>query len=312
MAVKHQQKKLIWLILLSTLISACGEVAAAPITRFEPCLPGNNSYEDAIDSYLVSIYENGVASMSDAGTFNSYKQQAFTELVNRVYAWTDSVVINAGEKNIEITITYISPDLAQIIVINDYLYQKNNNFTGRLDEQVKSQIAGIIARNEHIFFMTFIGSPSNNSVRIDFPLSELELTNTSNLTVRREHDDHNLERPILLKNELEYGFFNFPMAVIKDGSCQTVLEKARDTSIVIGAPRMMINGTDFGPQSWKYKYGPLIDMTSISNNHQNRFPLIQPVDQITPTMGSLSPGIKEDQNFWISLARIIWLETIYP
>jgi hypothetical protein len=307
--VNHQRKTLIWLILLSALVSACGEVAAAPAPQLEPCLPGQNPYADSVDSFLLGIYENGVASINDVGQYNNYRQQAFQELVNQVRDWTDSVVINIGDRNIEIAITYFSPEVAHAVVINHYLYVRNNNFTGRLDEQVKMQLAGIIDRNENIFFITFITTPSNNTVTIDFPMGELELTNISNLTVKKEHDDYNLEKPILLQTELEYGFVYFPMAVIKDGICQTVFDKTRDTSVVISAPRVVINGLTIGPQSWKYKYGPLIDMSSLSGGGNNELAITQPVDQITPAMGSLSPGNKNDQNYWISIARMIWMET---
>lgn len=307
--MNHQRKLLILLILISTLISACGEVAAAPAPRLEPCPPEKNSYTESVDPFLVGIYENGVASINDVGQYNNYRQQAFRELVNQVHDWTDSVVINTGDRNIEIAITYFSPEVAHAVVINHYLYVRNNNFTGRLDEQVKIHLAGIINRNENVFFITFSTTPSNNAVTVDFPMSELELTNTSNLIVNKEHDDYNLEKPILLQTELEYGFTYFPMAVIKDGICQTVFDKTRDTSVVISAPRVIINGLTFGPQSWKFKYAPLIDMSSLSGGGNNELAITQPVDQITPAMVSLAPGNKNDPNYWISMARMIWMQT---
>lgn len=310
--LNNHKKCLIWLIFTSILISACGEAAAAPATRFEPCTPDKNSYADPIDSNLVRSYETGIASIGNPSEFDRIRQEVFRELVNRVYDWTDSIVIDTGQRKIEITITYIRPELVHLIVINHYLFIRNNNFTGRLDEQVKSQLSRIMARNEHIFFIVFIASQSNNHMTVNFPLSELELTNTSNLTVRREHDDHNLEKPIFLQSELEYGFFYFPMAVINNGICQTVIDKARDTSILISAPSITIDGTNYGQQSWKYKYSPLIDMTSVSPISNNKFQVVQPVDQISPIMGTLSPDNKEDQIFWIALARIIWLETLDP
>lgn len=299
------------LIVLSMLISACEGVALAAPANLDPCPPEKNPYTNPIDRFLVEDYEHAVASMSDIGTYNSYQQQAFYKLVNRVYDWTDSVVINTGEKKIEIAITYLGPEVAQSVVINHYLYKRNNNFTGRLDEQVQSHLEGIIRRNEHIFFITFITPPSNNAVTIESPLSGLELTNTNNLTVRKGHSDHNLERSILLQNggELDYGFVFFPIAVLKDGNCQTVLDEKRDTSMVISVPSLNINGTDYGAQSWRYKFSPLIDLSSLSDTYKGVLSLNQPVDQITPAKGSLSPGGKDDPSYWITLARIIWLET---
>ena len=73
-------------------------------------------------------------------------------------------------KNTRITITYISPEIAQLIVINHYLYKRITNLTGRLEEQVKSQMAGIVNRNEHIFFVTIMAPPSTDGITLMFPL----------------------------------------------------------------------------------------------------------------------------------------------
>ena len=73
-----------------------------------------------------------------------------------------------------------------------------------------------------------------------------------------EHDDHNLEGLMLLKNYPEYGFIYYSMAVTKNGSCQAVFDKNRDTHIVLSVPKITIAGVEVGPQSWKYKYAPLL------------------------------------------------------
>lgn len=156
--------------------------------------------------------------------------------------------------------------------------------------------------------MTISAPASNNNVRILFPLSSLELTNTNNLTVYTEHDDHNLERPIVLSNEPEYGFFSFSISVTKDGICQNVLNK-NDTRIVLSVPRITINENEIGPQSWEYEYAPLIDMTTVSTNHQQKFSVAFPVEQYSPNKSSLPQTDLESSDFWVSLTRIIWLET---
>lgn len=299
-----------WLLLLSISISACGEaVAAAPATHLEACPPESNPYTEPVESHLANIYRAAVASANDVVGYNNNRHLAFTELVNLVHNWTDTVVINNGERNIEVAITYVSPELARAIVINHYLYIQNTNFITTLDGQVRTNLKGIIDRNEHVFFVTFITTPSTNGVTINFPMSELGLTNTSNLTVFREHDDYNLEKPILLQNDLEYGFFYFPMAVTKEGICKTVFDKTRDTSVVISVPRVVINGTTFAPQSWKFKYAPLIDMSSLTGGGNSGLTIENIVDKFSPGMEMLSPGNKTDTNYWISLARIIWMET---
>jgi hypothetical protein len=297
------------LIVLSMMISACEGVALAAPADPPPCPPPENAYTYQLDPNYINFYNNGITNINDNAAYNNNREVAFKELVNRVYDWSDTVDINTGGKNVRITITYISPEIAQLIVINHYLYKQLTGFMGRLPEQVKIQMAGIINRNEHIFFVNIMASPSTDGTTLIFPLSNLSLTNTSNLTVYREHDDHNLEGPMTLKNYPEYGFVYYSMAVMNNGNCQAVLDKNRDTRIVLSVPKITIAGVEVGFQSWKYKYTPLIDMKSITggkNKFENLPPgLSTPDNTLTSFLGD--PG---QADFWVWLTRLIWGETI--
>ena len=296
------------LIVLSMMISACEGVAAvAPDPP--PCPPSENAYTYQLDSHYINFYNNGIAHINDSGAYNNDREVAFKELVNRIYDWSDTVDINIGGENVRITITYISPEIAQLIVINHYLYQQLTGFTEKLPEQVKIQLAGIIDRNEHIFFITIMAPPSMNGTTLVFPLSELSLTNTSNLTIYREHDDHNLEGPITLKNYPEYGFVYYSMAVMKDGSCQAVFDKNRDTRIVLSVPNLTIAGVQVGFQSWKYKYAPLINMKSITKG-KNKFENLSPGQSTPDNTLTTFFGDHGQADFWVWLTRLIWGETI--
>ena len=170
-------------------------------------------------------------------------------------------------------------------------------------------MVGIVNRNEHIFFVTIMASPSTDGVKLVFPLSKLSLTNTSNLTTYPEHDDPNLEGPINLKNYPEYGFVYYSMAVMKNGSCQAVFDKNRDTRIVLSVPDLTIAGVQAGFQSWKYKYAPIINMKSVSPSRKNKFDIL-PTVQFTPDNSTKSSlGNLDTPDFWVWLARLIWVET---
>jgi hypothetical protein len=169
----------------------------------------------------------------------------------------------------------------------------------------------IVGRNEYVFFMTFMASAyTNNTISIiKFPLKQLDLTNTNNANVIPVHDDHILENPIDLKNGPEYGFFYFPIASIQNGACQAALDKNYDTRIVLSVPSIVINDTNMGPQTWEYKYAPLIDMTNVSGLRQNRFSLALSADQFAPKTSKLTALNLESPDFWAGLARLIWAET---
>jgi hypothetical protein len=303
-------------MLLSVLLSACGDAPAAAPVHLPPCYPAKNAYAEPVGQQLIDIYDKSVASINDISAYDISRQNVFNELVNQVYHWSDSVDISTGEKTVRVTITYVSPELVHLIILNHYLYKRITHPPGKVGEQVKSQMSRIIGNEEYIFFIIFMSPPTNDGITIEFPLSELALTNANNLTAYVNHDDHNLERPIVLKTGLEYGFFNIPMTVTKDGNCQTVLDKNRDTRIVLSIPRIIINATDFGQQSWEYKYAPLIDVTTISAMQSNPFLLAQQVDQISPDTVQLSSRTSQlssvdldEAGYWAAMARFIWYET---
>lgn len=306
-------KNAIWFVLISTLISACGSVAAAaPATGTAPCKLESNPYIiTPINQNLINIYENGVVFVGDANAYNTIRQQGFNELVNHVYSLSDSVDIQSGDKTFRITITYISPELIHIIIVNHYLYKRYTTFSGKLNEQVTNHISRIVGRDEHIFFMTIMASLDENNTanNITLPLKQLELINTHNAKTTPEHDDHILENPINLRNSSEYGFFYYPMAVIRNGTCQAVLDKNYDTRFVLSIPNIVINDTDTGPQSWRYEYAPLIDMSTMSGVHQNKFVVNLLIDQFSPKKSTLTTVDLESMDYWIALSRLIWLET---
>jgi len=306
-------------MLLSVLLSACGGVSAAAPAHLPPCYPAKNVYADPVSQHLIEIYDKSVESINDSAKYNGFRQTVFNELVNQVYHWSDSVDINTddtGGKTVRVTITYVSPELVHLIILNHYLYKNIAYPPGKVGEQVKSQMSRIIDNEEHIFLITFMAPPSAEGIKIEFPLSSLTLTNASNLPVYVNHDDHNLEGQIVLRTELEYGFFYLPMTVTKDGNCQTVLDQNHDTRIVLNIPKITINGTDFGPQSWEYKYAPLINLTNIAAVQPYPFNLAQQIEQISPDTNQLllrtsqlSSADLNEPGFWAAMARFLWYET---
>ena len=309
--MKQYRKRLLWFGFISALfLNACSAVETASPSPVA-CPPEQNAYITPINQNLINIYENAVTSVGNTTDYNNIRQQAFNELVNHVYYLSDSVDIETEEKTFRITITHINPELVHIIVVNHYLFKKYTNFSGRISEQMNNHLSGIIERNEHVFFITFTASSYVNGKpsTVSFPLRKLKLTNTDNTITIPEHDDHNLEVSIVLENGPDYGFAYFPMAVIQNGNCQAVLDKNRDTRIVLSIPNININDTDMGAQSWEYKYAPLIDMRNVSGEHQNLFSLTLPADQLAPRMSALTASDVKSPIFWADLARIIWLET---
>ena len=313
--VMKYQKNLIWLILFSIFLSACDAAAvlATPTQDVTPCSPpDSNAYlVTPINQNIIDIYENGVTSVNDTNAYNTNRLKAFNELVNHVYSLSDSVDIQSGAKTIRITITHIDPELVHIIVLNHYLYKRYTDFSGKLNDQMPYHMGRIARRNEYVFFVTFMESAytDNTASVIDFPLEQMELTNTNNTNISRTHDDHNLENSITLNNSIEYGFVYFPMAVIQNGVCEPVLDANYDTRIMLSIPSIVINDNDTGSHTWEYDYAPLIDMTNVPGTHQYKFSLGLFVDQFTPKVIKPPSMSLESPDFWVAMSRTIWLET---
>lgn len=312
--MNRYQQGLMFLMLISILLSSCGVgdgVVPSP-TPIATCPPENNVYQDFINKQLIDIYDRGVASVKDIDAYNKFRQQAFEELVNHIYASSDSREINSDGKRFRITITYINPEITQLIIVNHYLYKGIIKFVpGEMENQIKTQISGLIDKNEYVFFIIFAALQQNDGLTIRFPLNELGLTNTNDLNVFPEHYDQNLGKQISLTNEPEYGLFYFPMAVMKDVICRATLDINYDTRFRLNIPKIWVNDKEVGAQFWEFRYVPLIDMTTLSTEHQNRFSITQPIDQITPKSGPFSSLDLGTQSFWISMARMLWMEMTF-
>jgi hypothetical protein len=310
--VNYKQKILISLMLVNYLLSACSNSnIATPTAGATPCPPESNAYGTPISDNLVALYEKAITYAGDSTAYSNVQLQAFHELVNHVYYLSDSADMQSGEKTVRITITYISPELVHIIVVNHYLYKRYIHFSGKLKDQIPNHVSRMIGRNEHVFFITFSASvyTDNSKTVFSFPLKQLRLTNTNNASFIPAHYERNLENPIDLTNGPIYGFFYYPMAITQNGPCQTVLDRNYDTSIVLSAPNFFINEEDIGAHSWDYKLAPLIDMTGVSGTHQYEFTLPLLIDQFTPKASTLTATNLKSPDFWTALARIIWLET---
>ncbi|MBL0346929.1 hypothetical protein [Candidatus Villigracilis affinis] len=92
-----------------------------------------------------------------------------------------------------ITLTFISPELLQVVYINRVL--KDGYPTSGFQEQLQNMLNKVAAREELLFLLTV--STDNNSINpirhtIKLPVDEIVLNNSENLQVPHSHDDYNL------------------------------------------------------------------------------------------------------------------------
>ena len=231
---------------------ACGPTSA-PITTILPsCKPKDNVYipESGNSRLILSIYQSALVSNQTAYSENRTNAQnrALMLLRDDVQRWSSfNDIPISGSQTVRITLTYISPELVQEIILNQYLSNPSalslETFQGMLTEEM-GQIA---QRDEFFFLITLTASEynpnatSDNMLILDIPVKEMILVNAEDLKVSPNHDDHPIDQEIILSRGPLSGYVAYPMAVQVGESCVQVLESLWNTTITISLSRLIIN-----------------------------------------------------------------------
>jgi hypothetical protein len=313
--------------ILGVFLTACGPTTALASGNSQPCIsttPEANEYRAQMQAQVKSIYSRRVQNQgnSDPAILQSLKNEAFTLLVDRVKRWTSSADIPIDNANvIRITLTYISPELAQIIILNHQLY---SNVLSELDfeNMLRARMNVVADREELIFLMTITYSQYNNQLatennRITFTISmdELALANAENLRVTAHHIDPHLRQEIVVSHGPSAGYVAFPIGIGTLENCIQVMDRRHNTMLNVSTGGIKVNGNDYASQlSWPIDYHPLIEMddglilppvnyiapTSIPINHQPPAPVITvPVERV-------------DLSYWEQMAIHVWGYVVGP
>ena len=249
--------------------------------------------------------------------YETIQYEAIKLLATQTERWSDFIDIHLENKLVRITITYISPELVQTIILNHYLFGRISNFlNGGFNTEILSRMERIASRNEHIFFVTLTASQyeeaasNNNPLIIRLPLQSLVMTNSANVRVIPQHDDHNLEERIDLTHSPAYGYIAYPMAVKivenENETCEFLLDKATNTHLTLSITNIEVNSTQHETGPWMFEYAPLLELAYQSNTglQVERTP-----DHFRPNKELPRPIASVNAEYWEELARFIWYET---
>lgn len=305
----------VFLIVLAIMLNACASAAGARAVYATACHPPTvegNVYRQPLQPILGNYYQNAFSLQSNL-TYQQY--EAIKLLASQTERWSDSIDISLESKFVRITITYLSPELIQTIIVNHYLFRGIGNFSnGSLENEVASRMERIANRNEHIFLATLTASTyeQNTSysdpVVIQLPLRSLALTNSSNVQVVPQHDDHNLEERIDLTQGPAHGSFSYPMAVMVNENCEFLLDDTTNMHLVLSIPFIDVNGTHYETRPWVLEYTSMLNIALDPNPIENRLPVDQSPEHFMPIKEpptSITPVTPE---YWETMARFIWHE----
>jgi hypothetical protein len=290
------------------------------------------AYQIPPADWVSNIYDH-VASPNISDKSEPYKQAryaAFKILGDQTMRWSNYVDIALPDGgNMRITLTYISPELIQGILLNQILftnkiYDPETQFQGKI-------LAGLMQadqRDESLFLVsiTFTASgvaPTNGiipatrkSISLQIPITEMVLTNSSNITVAPNHDDHSLNRSIPLRETFS-GFITYQMTVKNGENCDLLLDPVWNTSISIYTPHLTVNDVDYGAQTWTIRYKSLLnlDMSTITPDYE--YPLTTNFGDLSPStdaptpldIPSTAPGYWD--GYWELMARYVWEQVLY-
>lgn len=289
-------------------LAACGPVPAAAAAGNSPCTPGTNVYRGDI---LAQVTVLGSVDQTSA------RNEALRLLVDQVKRWSASVDIPVDNGNIiRITLTYLSPELMQIIILNHWLYR---NSTSGVDfgQVLRTKMNEVANREEHIFLMVVTYSaydppntPDTYGVTLNIPIGELALVNSRNVHIRALDVDPPLRQEIIISRGHLSGYIAFPMGVGSNENCTQVLEYLQNTIINVSIGRVVIDGTDYAHQlAWSVKYHPLLDMDNGMISPLVRYPPPQndvPINYPPPVPVRGVPAEQADTVYWEDMALHVW------
>jgi len=267
---------------------------------------------------VKSIYSRWVQNQgnSDPSTLQSLKNEAFTLLVNQVKRWTSSADIPIDNANvIRITLTYISPELTQTIILNHQLY---NNVLSEIDfeNMLRTRMNVVADREELIFLMTITYSQYNNQIATEdnritltIPMDELALANAENLRVTAHHIDPPLRQEIVISHGPSAGYVAFPIGVGTSENCVEVMDHLHNTVINVSTGGIRINENEYVPQlSWSVKYHPLVEMDAGITPPPISYTAPQgvPINHLPPIPVRTIPVNQVDQSYWEKMALHVW------
>lgn len=295
-------------------LAACGPMSVAAAGNSSPCTPATPEANVYRGEILTQVRELNLINSADQ---TRARNEALRLLVDQVKRWSASVDIPVDNGNIiRITLTYLSPELMQIIILNHRLY-RNTTPGIDIEQTIRIKMNEVANREEHIFFMIVTYStydppstPEINRVTLNIPIGELVLVNSRNVHVQALDVDPPLRQDIIASREPLSGYIAFPIGVGSTENCMQVLEYLRNTIINVSIGRVIINGTDYAhPLAWSVKYHPLVDMDNgLITPHVPNPPTQSdvPINYPPPAPERGVPVDQEDAAYWQELALHVW------
>lgn len=314
------------------LLGACKALPFQPSTTVSECTaaPGTsmpNVYNIKPEQWVLDIYN--YAKLSDVNSpnekFNGARYAAFRILGHQVNRWSDYVDMEVSPNDVvRITITYLSPQLIETILLNEVLLKHEISDTlDGFNEKILVGLSRSGSLDEILFLVTITatryskGPNGEPAITVDIPIENMTLTNSSNQTFGTKRDDHSIDQFIQLSHGPVSALIGYPMTVQNGSNCSLMLDPQVNNTISIHLEGLEINGLPHDPQTWTIRYKSLLGEggPGVNPDYRDGAPIPDywvPSQQAPNIISNIPNTVKEAWDpYWEKMACYIWDQVMF-
>lgn len=333
---KRVKGKLSFYVVVLALLLSCAPITVIPTPTEPPGPPDGkpctdkdsedpNIYQAIEIESLANIYQNALLDgssplMFDQNKLSGAKTDAYRRLATSVRNWTTAadIPVKVGGTNsyfIRVTLTFISPELIELVLLNQTLGETPPISRETFVERVNAKIAQFGDRQEITFLLTFTSTYRNsyladpNVLRINANVGEIMLLDADSKEISKKHSEPALGQDGYLSRESLSGYIGYPMFAYRNKKCIETLDSEYTASITVKIGKLSINGSEIEPIILSIRHRPLLDLENtrlpepipIPNNNLRRELTIK---DAPPDPVGLAKN--EDALYWQDMASYIW------
>lgn len=252
-------------------------------------------------------------------TENQYWQaryDAFQLLRTKVERWSNNIDVDLSKtKKVRITLTYFSPQLFQLIELNQILMDttiqdiKNDQFknNAHVDLVKATNLQGTI------FLVTVyaVNTHDQSPVAVYLPVKNLALINAADKTIYPIYHDHGFDETLYLTNHAYSGFVVYPIAIKDKDACHLLLEETQDRKITLSLSDSIFEDKQQKKYTWTILYAPILGDVSPIEQTTFVMPNPTPGDDYYKTLQDAPPPDSPSDEYWEMFSRYLWEQVTY-
>ncbi len=309
--------------ILSILLAGCGVDAASAVLSSNPeaCLlpiSTPNPYSIVPDLSVFEPYTRLTISgpMTTENQYWQARYDAFQLLRTKAERWSSNIDIDLSKtKKVRITITYFSPQLFQLIELNQILTDatiqdiKNN----QIKNNAHINLVKAADLQGTIFLVTVhaVNTHDQSPVAVYLPVKNMVLIDAAGKTIHPIYHDYGFDETLYLTNRAYSGFVVYPIAIKDDEACHLLLEETKDRKITLSVSDSIFEDKQQKKYTWTILYAPILGDSSPIEQTTFVMPNPPPGDDYYKTLRDAPPPDPPSDEYWEMFSRYLWEQVTY-